>query len=208
MHDITIHVIDDDATFRASLRAMLETNGFVVIEYGDGDAFLEAITPSPQGCALIDVRMPGMDGFALQRHLHDQGIEIPVIVITGAADIPTAVRAMKAGAVDFLEKPFHPSALIDAIKSAHSRSTNQAGSEPEIAAFRARLAQLTEREREILEGIVAGLPFKIIAHRLGISPRTVEVHRAHIGEKLGVSGLSNLVRFALAASVVSGPKWR
>ncbi len=208
MHDRTVHVVDDDAGFRASLRAMLEANGFVVAEYGDGHAFLEAITPAPQGCVLVDVRMPGMDGFALQTRLRELAIEIPVIVITGAADVAMAVRAMKAGAVDFLEKPFKPSALIEAIRLARSRTAAQSDCEPEVAAFRERLPQLTEREREILEGIVAGLPFKVIAYRLGISPRTVEVHRAHIGDKLGVTGLSNLVRLALAASVVSGPKWR
>ena len=205
MADRIIHIVDDDAAFRDSLRMMLEAHRFRVFDYAGGRLFLDALAGRADcrddGCALVDVNMPELDGLALQGHLKRQGIAMPVIVMTGAADVPTAVRAMKAGAVDFIEKPFEAEAVLEAIAAAHGRTAVPAADDPEVLAFRARLANLTPREREILESVVAGNPTKIIAYDLDISPRTVHVHRARIGDKLEVTGLSNLVRLALASGV-------
>ena len=203
--DRIIHVVDDDGAFRESLAMMLKAHGFAVREFESGRAFVEAMERAPVGSALVDVNMPELDGIALQELLNHHGIGIPVIVMTGLADVPTAVRAMKAGAVDFIEKPFEVATLLDAIAAACARLSAPAGDDPQVAAFRARLTDLTPREREILEAVVAGSPSKVIAYDLDISPRTVHVHRARIGDKLGVTGLSNLVRLALAAGVVGKP---
>ena len=200
-----IHVVDDDGPFRESLGMMLGAHGFVVREFESGRAFVDAMEQAPDGCALVDVNMPELDGLALQEHLNSHGIGIPVIVMTGVADVPTAVRAMKAGAVDFIEKPFEITTLLTAIATAFARLGTPAGDDPQVAAFRTRLAGLTPREREILEAVVGGNPSKVIAYDLDISPRTVHVHRARIGDKLGVTGLSNLVRLSLAAGVIGKP---
>ena len=138
--------------------------------------------------------------------LNARGIGIPLIIMTGRADVPTAVRAMKAGAVDFIEKPFEPVTVFEAIEAAHARLQPPVPDDPGVAAFRSRLADLTPREREVLEAVVGGNPTKVIAYHLDISPRTVHVHRARIGEKLNVTGLSNLVRLALAAGVTGRPQ--
>ncbi len=201
MPDRLVHIVDDDAPFRDSLRLMLEGHGFRVEEFASGLSFVETIEHAPAGCALVDVNMPELDGLALQEHLNERGVSIPVIVMTGAADVPTAVRAMKAGAVDFIEKPFELATVLEAIGTALGRAAVPADDDPQVAAFRARLADLTPREREILQAVVAGNPTKVIAYDLDISPRTVHVHRARISDKLGVTGLSNLVRLALAAGV-------
>lgn len=201
--DAMIHVVDDDADFRASLVRLLEVLGYGVREYGSGRAFADAAPGLPGGCALIDVCMPDLDGLALQRELAERRIAIPVIIITGHGDVPMAVRAMKAGAVDFLQKPFSPASLRASIEAALRRRPVALGpdAEPEAAAFLTRLETLSAREREVLEGIVAGHPTKVIAFNLGISMRTVDVHRSRITEKLQVRGLPNLVRLALAAGV-------
>lgn len=201
MADRLVHIVDDDAPFRDSLRLMLEAHGFRVSEFSSGRSFVDGVEKAPAGCALVDVNMPELDGLALQELLNERGIAIPVIVMTGVADVPTAVRAMKAGAVDFIEKPFELATVLGAIGTALGRAAGPASGDPQVAAFRSRLADLTPREREILEAVVAGNPTKVIAYDLDISPRTVHVHRARIGDKLGVTGLSNLVRLALAAGV-------
>ena len=201
MADRVIHIVDDDAPFRDSLRMMLEAHGFRVAEFSSGRSFVDIAGNSPPGCALVDVNMPELDGLALQELLNQRGIRIPVIVMTGVADVPTAVRAMKAGAVDFIEKPFEPATLLEAIGTALGRLDTPASEDTQVGAFRSRLADLTPREREILEAVVAGNPTKVIAYDLDISPRTVHVHRARISDKLAVTGLSNLVRRALAAGV-------
>jgi len=202
MADGLIHVVDDSTSFRESLRLMLEASGFTVQEHHGGRAFLDAIAAVPEGCALVDITMPDLDGLALQEEMKRRGIGVPVVIMTGNADVSKAVRAMKAGAVDFIEKPFALTPLLASIKMAQTRLPPSSPREgPQLAAFRSRLPSLTDREREILEAVVAGHATKTIAHRLVISPRTVDAHRARIGEKLGVAGVPNLIRLALAAGV-------
>lgn len=197
---VTLHLVDDDAGFRASLATLLRTMGYRVEEYEGGRAFAAAAAGAAPGCALVDVCMPDLDGVTLLEDLAMQAIAMPVIILTGNATVPMAVQAMKAGAVDFLEKPFRPEALRMAVDSALARN-GTAALRTGTADFAGRLATLTPREREVLEGVVAGLPTKVIAYRLGISARTVDVHRARINDKLQVRGLSNLIRAALAAGV-------
>ncbi len=196
-----VHIVDDDGPFRDSLRLMLETHGLTVCEYASGHSFVEAIERHPEGCALVDVNMPELNGLALQGLLTKREISIPVIIMTGVADVPTAVRAMKAGAVDFIEKPFDLGTVIQAIDSALGRVAPIEEDDPALLAFKSRLPDLTPREREILEAVVAGSPTKVIAYDLNISPRTVHAHRARIGDKLGITGLSNLVRIAITCGV-------
>jgi two-component system response regulator FixJ len=202
MSKAPVHIVDDDAPFRDSLRLMLETKGLPVLAFESGRAFVEHIETTPAGCALVDVNMPELDGLALQELLNERGIDIPLIIMTGRADVPMAVRAMKAGAVDFIEKPFSLGTVLEAIATARSRRLPPPVDDPQVVNFRTRLADLTPREREVLEAVVGGNPTKVIAFQMNISPRTVHVHRARIGDKLGVTGLTNLVRLALAAGVV------
>jgi two-component system response regulator FixJ len=194
----TIHVVDDDAAMRDSLDILLSASGFVVRTHASAQAFLAAGL-SGIDCVLTDVRMPEIDGLELLRRLHDRGLRPPVIVMTGQGDIAIAVRAMKTGAVDFLEKPFSDDALLEAIE----RAVEQGERLREIAANSAeamtRLASLTPREREVLDLLVNGLPNKAIANALGASPRTIEVHRARVLEKLRANSLPDLVRLVLAA---------
>lgn len=194
----TIHVVDDDAAIRDSLRMLLEAAGFAVQTHDSGTAFLAA-APAPGGCVLTDVRMPEIDGLELQNRLAESGIRLPVIVMTGQADVPVAVRAMKAGAVDFLEKPFNDEELITAVRRALDESKRIQESASVAAEAADRLAVLTPREREVLGHLVTGLPTKAIANELGASPRTIEVHRARVFEKLQVHSLPELVRLVLAA---------
>ena len=194
----TVHVVDDDAAVRDSLRVLLETAGFIVRTHASAAALL-AVGPEPGGCVLSDVRMPEIDGLELQRRLHASGISLPVILMTGHGDIPIAVRAMKAGAVDFLEKPFDEDQLLDAVRRALEESRRLHENDA-IAAYAAgRLAQLTPREREVLDLLVSGCSTKAIARALGASPRTIEVHRARVFEKLHAESLPELVRLVLAA---------
>jgi two-component system response regulator FixJ len=195
----TVHIVDDDPGVRDALRVLLETAGFAVRTHDDAAAFL-AVAGAASGCVLTDVRMPGIDGLELQVRLDRQGVRLPVIVMTGQGDIPLAVRAMQAGAVDFLEKPVAGERLLSAIERALVESRRR----QDIAAASARaadsLAKLTPREREVLHLLVAGLPNKAVANRLGASPRTIEVHRARVFEKLQVRSLPELVRIVLAAT--------
>jgi two-component system, LuxR family, response regulator FixJ len=208
MHTKLVHVVDDDPVFRQYLQMMLDAKGFVVHEYECGQVFVDSVNVGAVGCALVDVNMPGMSGLEVQEKLNASAITLPVIIMTGQADVPTAVAAMKAGAVDFIEKPFRPPALLAAIEEAMGREQAQDDNDSQVTAFRMRLTELTEREREVLEGIVAGFQTKAIAFKLDISPRTVAVHRTRIGDKLRISGLSNLVRIALAAGLSVGAPWR
>ena len=194
----TVVVVDDDEAVRDSLQAMLEAEGFVVETFADANRFLEGYRPTPDACLLVDVRMPGMDGIELLTKLATRVNSPPVILITGHGDVPMAVRAIKLGAADFIEKPFAASTIVRSIRDALAVCRPAPAAAPEAER---RLARLTEREREVLEQLVVGRSNKAIALELGISPRTVEIHRARVMEKMQAQSLSHLVRMALAAGV-------
>jgi two-component system response regulator FixJ len=200
-----VHVIDDDGGVRQSLAFLLTTAGLAVRVYESAVAFLEALGTLQPGCIVTDVRMPGIDGLQLQRRLKALSVHLPVIVLTGHADVPLAVEAMKAGAIDFIEKPFDSEVLLSAIRLALDRYDQTGRREAEILQINARLRMLSEREREVLEGLLAGRPNKTIAYDLGLSPRTVEVHRANIMTRMGANNLSSLVRMALMAQAPPPP---
>jgi two-component system response regulator FixJ len=195
-----VHVIDDDAEVRQSLAFLLSTVGLAVRVHASATAFLETLANVQDGCIVTDVRMPGVDGIELQRRLKSMGVALPVIVITGHGDIALAVEAMKAGAVDFIEKPFEDEVLIAAIKTALSRRAGDRERAARIAEVHQRLGLLSGRERQVLDGLVAGKPNKIIAHDLGISARTVEIYRANVMTKMQADSLSALVRMTLLES--------
>jgi two-component system response regulator FixJ len=200
MSSNVVHLIDDDEDVRRALAFLLGTAGLAVKVYETASAFLERQDDFSPGCIVSDVRMPGIDGLELLRRLREKGSPIPVIVMTGHADVQMAVEAMKNGAVDFIEKPFADDVLLGAI----ARAIELAGQAPapgKDAAARERFASLSDRERQVLSGLLAGLPNKTIAYDLGLSPRTVEVHRANVMTKAGVSSLSELVRLALQAGI-------
>jgi len=197
-----IHVVEDDKPMRDSLVDLLEEAGYRARAYASGEELLARGTAAEPGCVVSDLRMPGIDGLALLRRLRADGCALPLILITGHGDIPMAVSAMRAGAVDFLEKPFEPDALLGAIAMAlRVRSGGAAAEESEGA--RQRLEKLTLREHEVLEHLVAGRSNKESAEKLGISPRTIEFHRANIMEKTCAAGLPELVRIWLAARSVA-----
>jgi two-component system response regulator FixJ len=195
-HDAVVHLIDDDDGVRQALAFLLTTSGFAVRVYESAGAFLDAASTVQPGCIITDVRMPGIDGLELQRQLKARHIRLPVIVMTGHGDVPLAVEAMKAGAVDFIEKPFGDETLLSAIRIAVDRHTRSARRDDEVAAIRTKLATLSPRELEVLDGLIAGRPNKTIAYDLNISARTVEVHRANLMTKMGATSLSELVRMA------------
>jgi two-component system, LuxR family, response regulator FixJ len=199
----TVHVVDDDPAMRDSLRMLLEASGFAVLTHDSAGAFLPA-APSASGCVLTDVRMPEIDGLELQRRLHRMRLPLPVIVMTGQADIALAVNAMREGAVDFLEKPFEADALIEAVGRALRQSERLREAAATAADAAARIGSLTPREREVLDLLVTGLPNKAVANKLGTSPRTIEVHRARVLEKLQARGLPDLVRLVIAAEPSAG----
>jgi two-component system, LuxR family, response regulator FixJ len=198
-----VHVVDDDAAVRDSLRLLLESADLSVRTYESAAAFLRAVPDLGAGCVLTDVRMPELDGLELQRRLTQLGVRMPVIIMTGHGDVPIAVEAMKAGAADFLEKPFDDAHLMDAVASALAASRRAGDEATATAQIAARLASLTPREREVLDRLVAGQPNKTIAYDLGSSPRTVEVHRARVMEKMGARSLPELVRMAITAEEAS-----
>jgi two-component system response regulator FixJ len=197
--DAVIHLIDDDDGVRQALAFLLSTAGFAVRVYDSAVAFLESVATAQAGCVVTDLRMPGIDGLALQRELTARRINLPVVVMTGHGDVPLAVEAMKSGAVDFILKPFDDETLLGAVRTAIERQAAAARLDGDAAAVRARLDVLTPREREVLDGLVAGHPNKTIAYDLKISARTVEVHRANLMAKMGAGSLPELVRMALAA---------
>ncbi|TKB85323.1 MAG: response regulator transcription factor FixJ [Mesorhizobium sp.] len=192
-----VHVVDDDVDVRKSLGFLLATADFAVRLYESATAFLATATSHLDGCIVTDVRMPGIDGIEFLRQLRTRGHTLPVIVMTGHADVALAVQAMKEGAADFIEKPFDDEVLIEAIRSALDSRNRTEATHPQSAEIRDRLAALSERERQVLDGLVSGLPNKTIAYDLGISPRTVEIHRANVMSKMAASSLSHLVRMAL-----------
>ncbi|MEI9887781.1 MAG: response regulator FixJ [Rhizomicrobium sp.] len=196
--DTLIFVVDDDTDVRDSIRSLLESAGFTVRDYGSAKAFL-AEHDANGGCLIADIRMPEMDGLALQEELVRRKRGLPVIIITGHGDVPLAVRAMKAGAIDFVEKPFDDEALLVSIRRAIEIGRETRNKVAEAAAADRMLALLTPRERNVLEQLVIGRSNKVAAYELGISPRTVEIHRAHIMDKMNARSLSDLVRISLAA---------
>jgi two-component system, LuxR family, response regulator FixJ len=198
-----VHVIDDDEALRESLAFLLGTAHLEVRTYESATAFLDALPRAEPGCIITDVRMPGLSGVELLRRLKSLEAAFPVIVITGHGDVPLAVEAMKLGAADFFEKPFEDDALLVAVQSALGRREHDARRAAEKAETFQRIASLSARERQVLDGLVAGNPNKTIAFDLGISPRTVEIYRANVMTKMKAKSLSDLVRMALLGGLLS-----
>jgi two-component system, LuxR family, response regulator FixJ len=196
-----IHVIDDDMAMRDSLAFLLDVNGFAPRTYETAQAFLDATPVDAKSCVVSDIRMPGMNGIELVRKLKSEGLNCPTILITGHGDVALAVEAMKAGAVDFIEKPFDDHVLLGAIRAALDAQSRTLGDDTARTEAEARLAELSPRERDVLQGLVAGKINKVIAHELNISPRTVEVYRANLMAKTGARSMSELMRIALSAGL-------
>jgi len=199
MSDPVVHLIDDDEAVRAAVGFVLEMNDLPARTYPSAEAFLEIAGALSGGCVVTDVRMPGMSGLDLVRYMKERGVNLPVVVITGHGDVPLAVEAMRAGVIDFLEKPFDDEALLKSIRLALDSQTQADAHRAEKQRFEQMLQTLSAREREVLRGVVAGKMNKVIAYELGISTRTVEVYRANVMSKTQAHGLSELVRIALLA---------
>jgi two-component system response regulator FixJ len=197
----TLHIVDDDDDVRESAALLLDAAGYNVTSYASGVEFLEKIDPTVPACILLDIHMPQIDGLEVQRRLTERGINFPVIVLTGQGDISIAVQAMKNGAFEFLEKPYLNDMLLEAAKDAFAKLEAVTEDRAMTAQSKASVAKLTGRETEVLRGLLAGLPNKLIAYELDISVRTVEIYRANVMEKLGAKSLSAAVRIALAAAV-------
>lgn len=197
-----VHVVDDHPAIRRSLALLLQAAGHTVMLHESGDALLEAADAGLEpGCIILDVRMPGRDGLAVMELLARRPLALPVIIVTGHGDIPLAVRAMRAGARDFIEKPYPEERILGAVEEALEAARAAVDEKARAAEAQARIATLTPREGEVLAALVSGQSNKGTAAKLGISPRTVEVHRAHLMEKLGVRSLPEAVRMYLAAGV-------
>lgn len=194
----TVFVVDDDQAMRNSLKWLIESVGVGVESFASADEFLARYEPGRPGCLVLDVRMPGMSGLDLQEHLASRKIRIPAVIITGHGDVPMAVRAMKAGAVDFIEKPFNDEALLDAIRRAIATEERQRSEQFENREIQARVEHLTPREREVMDMVTDGRSNKEIANALGVSAKTIEAHRARVMEKMQAGSLAELVRMALA----------
>src|SRR5579864_7685597 len=203
--DQLIYVVDDDEAVRDSLSLLLEARGHTVRSFASAREFLTAAPSLRPGCLIADIRMPEMDGLELQQRLIERALRFPLIVITGHGDVPLAVRAMKAGAIDFIEKPFAADAMVAGINAALAAIAKTGKDDPLAATANARLALLSPREREVLQGLLAGLPNKSIAYDLAISPRTVEIHRARVMDKMAAKSLSELIRLSLAAGLQPRP---
>lgn len=194
-----VYVVDDDQAMRNSLKWLIESIGMPVKTYSSADDFLTNYFPGRAGCLLLDVRMPGMSGLELQAHLARENSRLPVIIITGHGDVAMAVKAMKSGAVDFIEKPFHDEDLITSIRNALDFDRKERALRSQRAQITARLAELTPREHEVMEMVTEGHANKEIAAALGVSAKTVEAHRARVMDKMRASSLAELVRMALIA---------
>jgi len=195
---LTVFIVDDDAYVRDSLQTLLESFGFPTETFESARAFLASDATMRSGCLVADIRMPDMDGLELQQELVRRGLPLPIIIVTGHGDVPLAVRAMKAGAIEFLEKPYNEQALIESVKRGLREATSLAEEHSARQSAAERLALLTEREREVYELLVVGHPNKVIAYKLDISPRTVEIHRAHVMEKMRARNLAELIRMSIA----------
>jgi len=196
----TVFVVDDDQAMRSSLKWLIESIGMQVKTYGSADEFLSSYFPGRASCLLLDVRMPGMSGLDLQAHLAREDSRLPVIIITGHGDVAMAVKAMKSGAVDFIEKPFHDEELLTSIRNALEFDEKRRALQSRRAEIAVRLAELTPREHEVMEMVTEGRANKKIATVMGVSAKTVEAHRARVMDKMGASSLAELVRMALIAS--------
>ena len=194
-----VFVIDDDDAVRDSLSFLLETHGLKPRAYGSAQAFLDELPLQPEGCVVTDIRMPGMDGLALMKALGARGARLPVIVITGHGDVPMAVRAMKSGAADFIEKPFDSDLLLIAVRQCLETIGRRENAVARQAATQARLETLSKRERQVLDELVEGKSNKAMAAELQISPRTVEIYRANVMQKMAAESLSGLVRMVMGA---------
>jgi two-component system response regulator FixJ len=203
--DPTIYIIDDDDAVRQSLQFMLKAAGITARTFESAKAFMEVLPQVTSGCVVTDVRMPEITGIDLLRHVTKTNPDLPVIVITGHGDISLAVEAMKIGATDFLEKPFDGQQLLTAVRSALSREADSGKRKAGLADIQDKLAALSNRERQVLEGLVAGSANKNIAFDLGISPRTVEIYRANLMTKMAANSLSDLVRMAMMAGILAEP---
>lgn len=192
----TVFVVDDDSALRDALRELLGTANLKVEAYADGSTFLASIGAERAGCIVLDMAMPGMTGHQVQAALKDRGVELPIIFLTGHGDIPAAVRAVRAGAVDFLEKPVRGDVLLDRVRRSLALDEERRREREQAGEIRRRFATLRPREAEVMTLVVAGLSNKEIAQNLGLSPRTVEVHRTHVMHKMGASNLAELVSMA------------
>ncbi|MBX3571562.1 MAG: response regulator [Mesorhizobium sp.] len=199
--DYVVHVVDDEEPVRKSLAFLLTMSGFAVRMHESATSFLEVAPGIGRACLVTDLRMPDMSGVDLLNHLKDAQALVPAIVITGHGDVPMAVAAMKAGAVDFIEKPFSDEVLIDAIRKAAKLLDRDTSDDLDAATLQSRLDSLSERERHVLAAVVAGLPNKTIAYDLDISPRTIEVHRSNVMAKMQARSLPELVRMAIAMNL-------
>lgn len=199
MSDAVVHLIDDDEAIRVSLSFLLEMNDLPAKTYASAGEFLEIAGTLERGCIVTDVRMPEMNGLELVKRLKETGVALPVIMITGHGDVPMAVEAMRAGVVDFIEKPFEDETLLRSIQTALNLGAETEAQAQERRRFEEMLATLSGREKDVLRGVIAGKMNKVIAYELGISPRTVEVYRANVMSKTKANGLSELVRIALLA---------
>ncbi|MCB1760557.1 MAG: response regulator transcription factor [Gammaproteobacteria bacterium] len=199
-----VFVVDDDQAMRNSLKWLIESVGMGVETFSTADEFIRSYYPGRAGCLLLDVRMPGMSGLELQEHFIKHQINIPIIIITGHGDVPMAVRAMKAGAVDFIEKPFNDELLLESIRNALNLDVEQRALQAERAEIATRLANLTPREHEVMEMVTEGRANKEIAQTLGVSAKTVEAHRSRVMEKMQADSLADLVKMAVAANIERG----
>jgi two-component system, LuxR family, response regulator FixJ len=201
-HKAKVYVIDDDAAMRDSLEFLLDSSGFDVTLFESAQNFLDALPALAFGCIVSDVRMPGIDGIELLKHMKAVRSSFPILIMTGHGDVPLAVEAMKLGAVDFLEKPFEDERLTTMIESAIRQAEPAAKSDAATQEIVARVASLSPRERQVMDGLMAGLSNKMIARDYDISPRTIEVYRANVMTKMGANSLSELVRLAMRAGVL------
>ena len=196
-----IYIVDDDDAVRDSLQAFLEASGYEVCCFASPTEFLAVAETIDYGCVLVDLQMPGMDGLELKHWLNERSINLPVVVVTGHGDIATAVEAMRAGAKDFIEKPFTDEAILAGIHIGLADRPRPSMADHAKLAILERLKNLSPREREVLDGMVAGHPNKVIAFNLSLSPRTVEIHRARVMDKMHARSLSELVRLAITAGI-------
>jgi two-component system, LuxR family, response regulator FixJ len=193
----TVHIVDDDNGVRTSIRVLMKSVGLPALTYSSAQEFLAGYNPMMAGCVVLDIRMPGMSGMELQEALNERGAVIPVIFVTGHGDVPMAVEAMRHGAFDFLQKPFRDQDLIDRVQQALARDAETRDELKEHSRIRARIATLTPREKEVLDLLTVGKANKMMAQDLGLSQRTIEIHRAHVMEKMGARSVAQLVRMVM-----------